>query len=146
MAEDMSYEEAQEAMDQGDVVTNSELQEMHPDQTMDQINYDIQRTNMEEELKHKIESKYEFNEPRAAAKQGRKTCHTGPKGVITDFEEAKLKMRARRLEEKIHSEKKKYMNFGMDSDETAHRLQVIDMNANKPTAKELRTEHKTEST
>jgi len=145
MAEDMTYEDAQDVVDQGDEVTNSELQEMHPDKTMDQINYDINREHLEEELNHKIEQKYEFNEPRARAKQGRKTCHTGPKGVLTDFEEAKLKMRARRIDDKIEREKKVYMNIGNDLDETAYRLQVIDLNTIKPTAKELRTEHKSES-
>jgi len=145
MADEMSYEDAQAAVENGDEVTASELQEMYPDKTMDEIEYDIATSNMEEELRHKMESKYEFNEPRAAAKQGRKTCHSGPKGVLTDYEEAKLKMRARRLEEKIYSEKKKYLNFGNSADETAHRLRVIDLNTAKPTAKELRTEHKSES-
>merc|ERR1719474_2613165 len=142
----MTYEEAQDAIDYGDEVTQSELQELYPDKTMNEIEFDIATENMEEELKHKMEMKYEFNEPRMAAKQGRKTCHTGPKGVLTDFEEAKLVMRARRIDEKIDAEKNRmYMKHGNDSDYTAHHLQVIDMNTNKPTAKELRTEHKSQS-
>eukprot|EP01084_Bolivina_argentea_P012898 24158_1 len=141
MATGMTTEEAQEAVDNGDTVTASELQEMHPDKTMNRILFDIKREEVELELQSKIEEKYEFNEPRAAAKQGRKTCHTGPKGVLTDYEEAKLKMRAFRLDEKIKKETKVYMSLDNNND-TAHKLTIIDMKNNKPTAKELRTEKK----
>merc|ERR1719361_2777112 len=93
------------------------------------------------QYQQKLEEKFEFNEPRMAAKQGRKTCHTGPKGVITDFEEAKLKMRAFRIEDKIKRESKKYMSFGNASNETAQKLTIIDSKAAKPTKKQLRREH-----
>merc|ERR1719295_503256 len=118
----MTHEEAQEAVDNGDTVTASELMEMYTDKTLTRIEYDMATENAEMELAHKIEQKYEFNEPRMAAKQGRKTCHSGPKGVLTDYEEAKLKMRALRLGDKIRREQKVYMNldntdatqFGLD--------------------------------
>eukprot|EP01083_Nonionella_stella_P251469 867614_1 len=142
MDTEMTAEEAQEAVDAGDTVTASELQEMHPDKNMNRILYDIQREEAELQFKSKIEEKYEFNEPRAAAKQGRKTCHTGPKGVLTDYEEAKLKMRAFRIEDKIQKENKKYMSLDNSSNETAHKLTIIDMKNQKPTAKQLRTEKK----
>ena len=137
---DMTYDEAQEAMDQGDTVTGSELQEMYPDKTMNQIQFDISMEQAQLELQSKIEEKFEFNEPRAAAKQGRKTCHTGPKGVLTDYEEAKLKMRALRIEDKINRENKMYMKLDSDSNTTKHKLTIIDMKQQKPTKKQLRTE------
>ena len=142
MADDgMTYEEAQEAVDNGDDVTASELNEMHPDKTMNQIMFDISKEQSQMEYEHKLEQKYEFNEPRMAAKQGRKTCHTGPKGVITDFEEAKLKMRAFRIDDKIQRESKKYMSLDNASNETAHKFTIIDLKAAKPTKKQLRREH-----
>eukprot|EP01084_Bolivina_argentea_P012900 24165_1 len=134
MDTEMTAEEAQEAVDAGDTVTASELQEMHPDKNMNRILYDIQREEAELQFKSKIEEKYEFNEPRAAAKQGRKTCHTGPKGVLTDYEEAKLKMRAFRIEDKIQKENKKYMSLDNSSNETTHKLTIIDMLNKKPSA------------
>eukprot|EP00483_Globobulimina_turgida_P010830 UN10851 len=140
MAAELSYEEAQDAIDEGDVVTASEIQEMYPDKTMNQIQYDMAMEQAELELQSKIQEKYEFNEPRAAAKQGRKTCHTGPKGVLTDFEEAKLKLRANRHEDKIRREKKNYMNIGNHSNETNSKLIIIDMKKNnKINKKQLRT-------
>jgi len=94
---------------------------------MNEIEYDITKSNMEEELKHKMESRYDFDEPRARAKQGRKTCHTGPKGVLTDYEEAKLKMRARRLQEKIVSQKKELRTeHKAQSNETTETLDSDD--------------------
>merc|ERR1719361_2056717 len=87
------------------------------------------------QYQQKLEEKFEFNEPRMAAKQGRKTCHTGPKGVITDFEEAKLKMRAFRIDDKIQRESKVYMSLDNASNETQHRLTIIDLKAAKPTKK-----------
>ena len=140
MATEMTAEEAQEAVDDGDQVTQDELQEMHPDKNFNNILYDIQKEQMEMEMKSKIEESYKFNEPRAAAKQGRKTCHTGPKGVLTDFEEAKLKMRARRINEKIKSEQQKYLNYGNDSNQTQYKHKIIDLNKIKPTKKQLRRE------
>ena len=141
---EMTYDEAQDAVDNGDEVTNSELQEMHPDKTMNQIMFDISKENAEMELQSKIEEKYQFNEPRMAAKQGRKTCHTGPKGVLTDYEEAKLKQRALRIEDKMKRESRKYMSLDNSAHETQYKLNVIDMNKQKPTIKQLRTENKSQ--
>eukprot|EP01084_Bolivina_argentea_P043454 80074_1 len=144
MASEMTHEEAQEAVDNGDEVTTDELQEMHPDKNLNRILYDIQREQVESEMKSKIEESYKFNEPRYAAKQGRKTCHTGPKGVLTDFEEAKLKMRALRINDKIKKEQIKYMNIGGNSNMTQFQHKIIDKNKQKPTAKQLRREKQTD--
>eukprot|EP00484_Ammonia_sp_Unknown_P002728 CAMPEP_0197060690 /NCGR_PEP_ID=MMETSP1384-20130603/129463_1 /TAXON_ID=29189 /ORGANISM="Ammonia sp." /LENGTH=46 /DNA_ID= /DNA_START= /DNA_END= /DNA_ORIENTATION= len=46
---------------------------------MNAIHYDMAKEEAEMEMNGKIQEKFEFNEPRMAAKQGRKTCHTGPK-------------------------------------------------------------------
>jgi len=83
-----------------------------------------------------------MKKPRAAARQGRKTFNTGPKGVLTDFEEAKLRMRARRIQEKIDSKSKVYMNF--DSSEDVSKFQLLneeDANKNNDN-KENKSENK----
>eukprot|EP01083_Nonionella_stella_P057348 150592_1 len=119
-------DEAEEAMDNDDYVTTSELQEMYPDKTMNHIEYDMARDEAEVELNAKIESKYEFNEPRMKARQGRKTYATGPKGVRTDFEEAKLKWRAIDIDRKIKSEQHMYMNLDSSATETQSRLTITE--------------------
>eukprot|EP00483_Globobulimina_turgida_P012938 UN12962 len=141
MASDMSYEEAQQAIDAGDEATTSEIQEMYPDKTMNEIEYDMAMKQAELELSSKISATHSFNEPRAAAKQGKKTYRTGSKGVITDYEEAKLKLRANRLQNKIRGENKYYMNIGNHSNETASKLMIIDLKKNKVTKKQLRKEN-----
>eukprot|EP00483_Globobulimina_turgida_P000643 UN00643 len=140
MASDMSYEEAQQAVDAGDEATTSEIQEMYPDKTMNKIEYDMAMKEAELEWSSKISAMHSFNKPRAAAKQGRKTHRTGSKGVMTDYEEAKLKMRANRLKKKIRGENKYYMNIGSNANETASKLMIIDQKKSKVTKKQLRTE------
>eukprot|EP00485_Elphidium_margaritaceum_P005119 CAMPEP_0202696260 /NCGR_PEP_ID=MMETSP1385-20130828/9553_1 /ASSEMBLY_ACC=CAM_ASM_000861 /TAXON_ID=933848 /ORGANISM="Elphidium margaritaceum" /LENGTH=364 /DNA_ID=CAMNT_0049352377 /DNA_START=38 /DNA_END=1132 /DNA_ORIENTATION=- len=143
---DMTYDEAQAAVDNGDEVTASELAEMHPDKNMDRILYDISKEQQEMELQAKLDQMYEFNEPRAAAKQGRKTVHTGPKGVLTDQMEARLKMRARRIEEKIYREKHgNYMALDSSVDDTQHKLTIVDQRKQWVSAKQKRREHKLDS-
>lgn len=107
--------------------------------------YDLARDQAEMELKAKIDEAHEFNEPRFAARQGRKTYHSGPKGVLTDYEEAKLKMRALRIQDQLKREQKsKYMTLDSASTETQHKLTIIDKQKQKVLREKERTDHKSQ--
>ena len=110
--------EAQEAVNNGDTVNEDELQEIHKDLRPEQIAAKIALENAELEMK---ESK-PYKKPRKAARQGRKTYNTGPKGVLTDYEEAKLVMRANRLKDKIKAKNKMYININNADDINGFKL------------------------
>ena len=112
----MSYEpddeatvsDLQDAAENNDMVTNDELQEMHPDLNMAQIAAKFEAD--ERELNAQAATMPE--EPRYEARKGMKSFHSGPKGVIADFNEAKLKQRAKRIEENLRRKEKLYMTLG----------------------------------
>ena len=123
----MSYEPTNEssraeleAAENNDIVTNDELGEMHPDMTLAQIGAQLEY----DEQVLKASNPDTYVKPRAAARQGRKTFNTGPKGVLTDYEEAKLKMRARRIQENLRKKEKVYMQLGANNDKAVKPFRI----------------------
>ena len=123
----MSYEPTKEssraeleAAENNDIVTNDELGEMHPDMTLAQIGAQLEY----DEQALKAQNPQPPEKARAAARQGRKTCNTSIKGVLTDYEEAKLKMRARILQENLRKKEKVYMQFGASDDKSVKPFRI----------------------
>lgn len=138
----MSYDEdtldvdaAEEAAGNNDIVTNDELQEIHCDLNLDAIQNKLSE---EQAFADAQDAQQPEEEPRFEARQGRKTYHTGPKGVLTDYEEAKLKLRAKRLQQKLNAKKRVYMQLDNCSDVTPFKF--IDVNLQKLSVSQLRRE------